>query len=368
MMIAAKDLSLVVTLCTAAVSIVTLNIIMRSNRRKSKNTKFMTSGIIFSDYFLSAIEPLYDLHMGCENMGPLLYALIRFLKSHRILEVGAGYTSIYLLQALCDNLSEYEFIEQAREFKMDDNLFDDIFLEKEKPDPPARLDIIDNLEHDSTTAHLVEHVAKRLKSNHYLRVIFADCFQCELTEPYDFIWIDGVTTDERFPDLFNRLASMHLRDGGYIAVHSTLTNTVTRKWLQTLFEEQQRRAKLLQVRFEIKPLDDEIDLEEVAALLQNYSDVEWIGTHRLKSIGFGIQKLEYEALVLDFDVAKALAEKLETELDTLVGSVDVVEDLSSKYSFHIISYLEPHKRFQNSFTILQKRTNGYSEKIYSWSP
>jgi translation elongation factor EF-1beta len=106
----------------------------------------------------------------------------------------------------------------------------------------------------------------------------------------------------------------------------------------------------------------------VAALLQKYSDVEWIGTHRLESIGFGIQKLVQIALVPDFDVARGLAESLETELDTLIGSVDVVEDMSSKYSFHFISYLEPHKRFQNSFTILQKRSNGYSEQIYSWSP
>ena len=39
-------------------------------------------------------------------MAPLLYALCRFVKPRRILEVGAGYTSLWLLQALADNEAE----------------------------------------------------------------------------------------------------------------------------------------------------------------------------------------------------------------------------------------------------------------------
>ena len=36
-----------------------------------------TAGGVWSAAFLSAVQPLYDLHMGVEHMAPLLYTLIR---------------------------------------------------------------------------------------------------------------------------------------------------------------------------------------------------------------------------------------------------------------------------------------------------
>ena len=47
-------------------------------------------GGVYDQEFLSAVQPLYDMHMGVENMGPLLYSLIRFHKPRHVLEVGAG--------------------------------------------------------------------------------------------------------------------------------------------------------------------------------------------------------------------------------------------------------------------------------------
>ena len=57
-------------------------------------------GGAFSRDFLEVARPLHASHMGCENMGPMLYALVKFVKPGRVLEVGAGYTSLWLLQAL----------------------------------------------------------------------------------------------------------------------------------------------------------------------------------------------------------------------------------------------------------------------------
>ena len=57
------------------------------------------SGRALSSRFLSSVRAANASHMGCENMGPLLYALARFVKPTSILEVGAGYTSLWLLQA-----------------------------------------------------------------------------------------------------------------------------------------------------------------------------------------------------------------------------------------------------------------------------
>ena len=64
--------------------------------------------------FLRLIKPLYDLHMGAENLGPMLYNLVRFTKPARILEVGAGYTSAFLLHALRDNAVELETYRDLR--------------------------------------------------------------------------------------------------------------------------------------------------------------------------------------------------------------------------------------------------------------
>jgi hypothetical protein len=52
--------------------------------------------------------------MGAENLGPMLYNLVRFTKPARILEVGAGYTSAFLLQALRDNAVELETYRDLR--------------------------------------------------------------------------------------------------------------------------------------------------------------------------------------------------------------------------------------------------------------
>ena len=62
-------------------------------------------GGIYDQSFLRRVQPLYDMHMGVENMGPLLYSLVRFAKPRHVLEVGAGYTSIFILQALHDRRS-----------------------------------------------------------------------------------------------------------------------------------------------------------------------------------------------------------------------------------------------------------------------
>ena len=64
------------------------------------------SGGAFSAPFLAAVAPLYDAHMGAENLGTALYALIRFAKPGSVVEIGAGLTSAFILQALADNDAE----------------------------------------------------------------------------------------------------------------------------------------------------------------------------------------------------------------------------------------------------------------------
>jgi hypothetical protein len=92
--------------------------VTRDHRDKLERLAFSprpcgASGGAFDAGFLRACRPLHVQHMGCENMGPLLYALTRFVKPRRLLEVGAGYTSLWLLRALADNDAELEACSQA---------------------------------------------------------------------------------------------------------------------------------------------------------------------------------------------------------------------------------------------------------------
>ena len=48
---------------------------------------FGSEGRLYCPEFCRLVQPLYDQHMGCENMGPMLYNLVRFNKPKRILEV-----------------------------------------------------------------------------------------------------------------------------------------------------------------------------------------------------------------------------------------------------------------------------------------
>jgi hypothetical protein len=92
---------------TAAVAVATSKQATAAASSHEKATKPSGSvGGIYDPAFLKLVEPLYDMHMGVENMGPLLYTLVRFIKPQRVLEIGAGYTTVFLLMALKDNAVE----------------------------------------------------------------------------------------------------------------------------------------------------------------------------------------------------------------------------------------------------------------------
>ncbi len=70
--------------------------------------------------------------MGTENVGPLLRSLIQMLRPNRVLEIGAGYTTPFLLEGLVNNRRYY-----------DDGCLSERFLENTNYDP--RLVIIDDM-------------------------------------------------------------------------------------------------------------------------------------------------------------------------------------------------------------------------------
>src|SRR5262245_31774502 len=46
--------------------------------------------------------------MGVELASPLIYSIIRFVRPKSLLEVGAGYSSAFMLQALADTVDNFK--------------------------------------------------------------------------------------------------------------------------------------------------------------------------------------------------------------------------------------------------------------------
>ena len=118
------------------------------------------------------------------------------------------------------------------------------------------------------------------------------------------VWLDfGIGTSSRI-DAFLESLWPQIKDGGYLLMHSTLTNKVTRTWLEKFRSDRRRDTKC-----------------------GNLED----NTYR------------------------------DTDQKKWMRNVDV----------DLLSFLEPHKRFQNSVSIFQKRGeagNAYVEPIYTTFP
>eukprot|EP00121_Abeoforma_whisleri_P001482 Awhi_evm1s1318 len=138
-------------------------------------------GSIYSREFLDITRPLYDMHMGTENMAGMLYNFIRFTKPKHVLEVGAGYTSVWILQALKDNFKE---IQVYKELRRQDRAHingtpwsvDRYFEEEEASNEIGTLHCVDNLEHAHTTADLVREAAEKLNMTGHLKMHYEDIF------------------------------------------------------------------------------------------------------------------------------------------------------------------------------------------------
>lgn len=266
------------------------------------------SGGCFDRSFLHTCRPLHAQHMGCENMGPLLYSLIRFTKARQVLEVGAGYTSLWILQALADNdaelarcaaavdadgyrVAQAEWMVAASETATGDGATEHgdwiptpstahCWAAEVSAQRCSQLHAIDDMGAaeggNRGTAHLVCDAASRLGLRRYLSLHEGDAYSLAGMElsaegsgqgggeggghgqggreqtggnnqaggerrggegggqgaQLDVLWLDfGLGTGARI-ESFLEAWWPRLRPGGYLILHSTLTNAVTRAWLE----------------------------------------------------------------------------------------------------------------------------------------
>lgn len=205
---------------------------------------FKNTSPMLSKLFREHVWPLYNPHMGVENAGPLLYSLVRFTKCRKVVEVGAGYTTLFILQALKDNDDEMKRVVELDlegRLRMLDYPFGTPRVEEwmTTPSQPSSssssLLCIDNCDHQKETASGAVSVARTLGLDSYLEFLRGDAFDALDThfsevESIDLLWCDfGVGSKMK---LYAGNVWKYVKPGGFLVCHSTLTNTHTREWLE----------------------------------------------------------------------------------------------------------------------------------------
>ena len=201
----------------------------------------------FTNFYNQDLKDALDENFSnivTENVGPFIYSTIKTIRPKKILEIGAGYTSIFFGHAL-------------KEIEEEDS-FDVKLLNEQQADPnwerrqrllnknyqfksDSKLIIVDNFskeKHD--TARPVDNAINKLNINKYIDFVEADGMNLQKINeliakslPLDFVFLDfgaGAALPILFKFYFERINSQ----GGYIMVHSTLTNAMHRLWLAEL--------------------------------------------------------------------------------------------------------------------------------------
>jgi predicted O-methyltransferase YrrM len=197
---------------------------------------------MIDDVFRAAAGAIASPKMGTEAVAPLLYDLVMLHRPRRILEVGGGLSSLYLLKGLAD--CDAAIAVESGAVGAAGGLLSEAYFQA--PAVPARLHMIDNLVHADTTAGRVIQTAKDLGIDGPLRVHEADFigYADKLPKdepPFDMVWFDCGTIEyfQHFRRAYWPLVS---RDGGLILIHSLATNFHGQMFLSELKLEQATKS------------------------------------------------------------------------------------------------------------------------------
>jgi len=238
--------------------------------------------------FDAALGRLRSARMGTELMGPLLYALARSVRAERIVEVGAGATTLFLLRALADNRADV--IREREALPAKQVLYDAAWADDEDAgrrhehavlswltaDPPLvdpgyharpytpRCVSIDDGSSPFSTAGEVADAAREVGLDGLLDRRVADFREVAVSlrqggDRFDLAWWDcgGYREYRDFLDLYWDLVEP---DGGLLVLHYTLT---VPNHERVLTELQEAGARARRGRFEL------LSLLEPHKLMQN---------------------------------------------------------------------------------------------------
>jgi len=201
--------------------------------------------------FFQVVEKLKAPRAGTELMGPLLYSLLRTTRPKNLLEVGMGYTTPFILEALKDNVTDIKnerdrlkiknekFLKAMRDVDEDFTknskmlLLLDEWLEEEpallspafyQNDYLPVLHAIDNYSSDKSHATQVLSVLEEMQYNELFKVYnrsfhgLSSQFDSNLL---DFVWFD-CGGPSSYQDFLNEYWDKINPNGGHLLLHSTL--------------------------------------------------------------------------------------------------------------------------------------------------
>jgi predicted O-methyltransferase YrrM len=169
-----------------------------------------------TEEFLTSIEHLKDDLAGTENICFLLYAMIKMLKPKNVLELGVGYTTPFILQAIRENTEEFEKMSnKIQQGCYDGHVRNSNFLHYQTV-PAYTYTGVDDMSQE-TVSNTIEYIKKQ---NDISTVLHLDNYNT-LPEgkQYDFIWIDCGDFDD-YVNILNNFTDM-FEDNSYILIHNT---------------------------------------------------------------------------------------------------------------------------------------------------
>jgi hypothetical protein len=182
--------------------------------------------VTFDPKFQETVQELLAPGMGTENVGPLLYTLARMTRSWRVMEVGLGYTTPFLAQALKDTAQDFASDIQAMRNPKDNRLrLGELMPEYYQQNYSAMVHAIDDYSIEGTSAPQVMEVLSRLDLDGIVKVHNGDFRgMSEKLDPsafpLDLVWFDCGGLPE-YVDFLEEYWPLINPDGGLLLLHFT---------------------------------------------------------------------------------------------------------------------------------------------------
>lgn len=163
--------------------------------------------------------------MGTENAAWFLYSLARMLRPRRLLEIGLGYTTPFLLQALADNVGEADDDKSHFGPAAANDARREILNPAWPRDYAPQLVAIDDFSNAASSAPEVLRVVQELNLERHLHLQRGD-FRGQAAQAagergsFDLVWFDCGGPPE-YVDFLQEYWPFVSADGGVLALHFT---------------------------------------------------------------------------------------------------------------------------------------------------
>ena len=148
-----------------------------------------------------------------ENASLILYSLIRSCRPHKILEIGVGYSTLFIAKAISDIQEEtYEYLNNTQ---LTPNAFDYMGTNYN-----PQFYSIDNYAAPEAVTNVIDVLTKEGLNNkiQFLNIDLWDFIKIN-DEKHDLIWLD-VGNGEEYMELFDTFYD-RLESGGLLIMHNT---------------------------------------------------------------------------------------------------------------------------------------------------